>query len=121
MTRPGAAERGSATVLVLAAAAVTLAVGLLGGLAATLLAAGARARTAADLAALAAADAIGTGRGACAAATAVVAANGARLAACDPGAPGAGDVTVVAEVRAAGVAVRARARAEPGTYAQPEP
>jgi secretion/DNA translocation related TadE-like protein len=112
---PAGGDRGSATVLVLAAAAVTLALGLAAALTASLLLAGSTARTAADLAALAAADAATAGRPACPTAAAVATANATRLVSC--AAEPYGGVTVVVEARwrlAGGRPVRARARAEPG-------
>jgi secretion/DNA translocation related TadE-like protein len=113
VTRP---ERGSATVLVLAAALVVGAVSAALAYGGALLLAGSRARTAADLAALAAADAAADGRPPCTSAAAVARANAARLVGCVPDA--AGRVTVTVETRLPGPLrdhpVRARARAAPG-------
>jgi len=107
-------ERGSATVLMLAAVGVLLLVGV-GGLAvSSAVAAMHRARAAADLGALAAAGALARGlpgQEACAAGLRVVRANAASAQACRPA--GDGSVTVVATapagLRLSGLAWTARA------------
>jgi len=118
------ADRGSATVLVLA---LCLVVALAGGVVATLgtvAVARHRAESAADLAALAAADRAASGVGpACAAASSAAVAVGARLLRCGLD----GDVAMVTvAVRAAGPAAglgtaRATARAGPAARGTPEP
>jgi len=118
--RPAARDRGSATLLVLWTAVVVAVVAVAVATGASVLRGAARARAAADLAALAAADVLGLRDDPCAVAATVAVRNGARLVSCRAG---AGDVTVVAEVRGAGRfvrAVRASARAEPGV-ARPPP
>ncbi|HEV2999356.1 MAG TPA: Rv3654c family TadE-like protein [Solirubrobacteraceae bacterium] len=108
-----ARDTGSATPLVLGAAALTFVVAVAVGLLGAGLRAGARARTAADLAALAAADVLVSGEP-CAEAAAVASRNAARLVSCDPL---DGGVVVVAETRVLSLPVRARARAVPGSVA----
>jgi len=79
----GTADRGSASVLVLAAAGVLLAVGVAALVLGSVAVAGQRARLAADLAAIAGATRQRAADGqACAAAATVARANGARLEGC---------------------------------------
>jgi secretion/DNA translocation related TadE-like protein len=83
-TRRRRDDRGSASILVLAGAALVLVVGLVVGVRTTAVLARHRAESAADLAALAAAGQIGVGTAPCAAAATIAAANAATLVSCMP-------------------------------------
>jgi secretion/DNA translocation related TadE-like protein len=76
------ADRGSASVWVLACSALVLLIGVATSLRTAAVLARHRAESAADFAALAAADRIGVGNDSCAAAAALAAANGAALVRC---------------------------------------
>lgn len=82
--RPGKAraERGAATLLVVAMTSVLTFVGLVGGFVAAVTVAHRSAQAAADLAALAAAQAIQAGTDPCAEAAAIAGQNGARVRSC---------------------------------------
>ena len=82
MTSGGRAERGSASVWVLACSALVLLIGVATSLRTAAVLARHRAESAADFAALAAAGRIGLGGDGCAAAAALAAANGAALVRC---------------------------------------
>lgn len=108
-------DRGSATVYVLAAAAVVLAAGGVGAEVGAAVVARHRAASAADLAALAAASTALRGGPACAVAGRVVRANAGQLAGCQLIGP---DAVVTAEVAPAGIGrswgtARVSARAGP--------
>jgi secretion/DNA translocation related TadE-like protein len=113
-------DRGSATIWVLAAATLVLALATAVALRTAAVLARHRASAAADAAALAAADQIGVGDQPCAAAARSAAANGARLLTCTPDLAvdgRSGTVTVIVarsvDLPVVGVqTVRARARAE---------
>ncbi len=113
----GDGERGSATVLVLALAAVAGVLLLTLGLLAGAQAGRAGAQTAADLAALAAADAAAAGNGApCAVAATVSSRNDAQLAACEVDSRGVVVVRTATTARFAGrnlATASATARAGP--------
>lgn len=94
------ADRGSASIWVVAIAALVVATGLVGALRARAVYARHRAEAAADLAALAGAGQIGVGTDVCGPAVAVAAANGARLASCRP--------TLAADGRSGDVVVAVR-------------
>ena len=83
MTRPRA-ERGAATVLVVAFLGLLLLVGTALGVVGALVRAHRTAQSAADLAALAGASALGRGEDACSAAATVAAANDGALLGCVP-------------------------------------
>lgn len=83
MTRAGA-ERGAATVLVVAFLGLLLLVGAALGVVGAIVRAHRSAQSAADLAALAGASALARGEDGCAAASAVAAANSAHLVTCAP-------------------------------------
>lgn len=113
----GSRERGAATIWVLAASGLVLAVTYAVVLLASVQAARQRADAAADLAALAGARAQAEGADACATGRRVAAADQAQLDACDVAGP---DVAVTASVRLppalrlyGGGVVRSRARAGP--------
>lgn len=82
---PGRAERGAATVLVMAFAGALLLVGAACAVVAALLLAHRTAQAAADLAALAAAQALAEGGDACGQAAAVAGRHGAQVVTCAPG------------------------------------
>jgi secretion/DNA translocation related TadE-like protein len=107
------AERGAATVLVVAMAGVLLMVGAALGVAGAMVVAHRRAQAAADLAALAGAEALAQGNDGCVRAAGVAAANGASLTSC---VPAGADVQVAVTVtgphglgQAADLAAEARA------------
>lgn len=98
------ADRGSASVWVLACSALVLLIGVATSLRTAAVLARHRAESAADFAALAAADRIGVGDDSCAAAAALAAANGAALVRCrtalgPDGRTGTVDVSVSLAVR----------------------
>lgn len=104
MTPGSRADRGSASVWVLACSALVLLIGVATSMRTAAVLARHRAESAADFAALAAAGRIGVGGDGCAAAAALAAANGATLVRCranlEPdGRTGTVDVTVSLAVR----------------------
>jgi secretion/DNA translocation related TadE-like protein len=96
-------ERGSASVLVLAGAALVLVIGLVVAVRTSAILARHRAESAADLAALAAAGQIGVGPAPCAAAATIAVANSATLVSCTP--------SLDADGRSGTVIVRVQVRA----------
>jgi secretion/DNA translocation related TadE-like protein len=95
-------ERGSASVFVLAGAALVLVIGLVVAVRTSAILARHRAESAADLAALAAAGQIGVGPAPCAVAATIAVANAATLVSCTPLLDADGrSGTVVVQVRVA--------------------
>jgi secretion/DNA translocation related TadE-like protein len=119
MRRPGLADRGSASIWVLACSAVVLLIGVAASLRTSAVLARHRAESAADFSALAAAGQIGLAGDGCELARSIAAANGGQLMRCrialgDDARSGAVDVTISLSVHLPGLGaqqVTASARA----------